>query len=336
MNYNCLECGGNLIQTETNIVCTKCGLVVTNLFEKPTALLLNTDKNYKNQYTAISEKPDHIKTLGTYVGSYRRQITSDMQGHPLKISAKRQYRRLKTLNDIYVHFDGRQREYRCSNLLNSVCGLLEITTSTKADALYLFKTVQFQLIKELKLSKLVFGALYLALRSRKENIELSRLVKVIQKQGFSIQGKDIIKAASLIRQNVKLRVSHVKSEEYLENIICTLQRDSKIINKIKNKIAVDEEEYFQYLRISAKKIFSFFPSSQRGGRNPFILSAAVIVASDILLAQKKLFPSCYKRTSKRGILTQKYISQILNIAEFTLREHYLLVIKPLVFDKFYV
>ncbi|MHA1213901.1 MAG: hypothetical protein ACTSR2_03280 [Candidatus Hodarchaeales archaeon] len=335
MNYKCLECGGNLIQTESNIVCTKCGLVVTNLFEKPTALLLNTEKNYRNQYTAISQKPDHIKTLGTYLGSYRKQITTDLQGHPLKINAKRQYRRLKSLNDIYVHFDGRQREYRCSNLLNGVCSLLEITNSTKADALYLFKTVQSQLIKDLKLSKLVFGALYLALRSRKENIELSKLVKVIQKQGYSIQGKDIIKAASLIRQNVKLRVSYVKSEAYLENIICTLQRDNRIITKITSKIAVDSEEYFQYLRISAKKIFSTFPLSQRGGRNPFILSAAVIIASDILLAQKKLFPVCYKRSSKRGILTQKYVSQILNIAEFTLREHYLLVIKPLVSKNFY-
>ncbi|WP_455463240.1 hypothetical protein, partial [Candidatus Hodarchaeum mangrovi] len=77
-------------------------------------------------------------------------------------------------------------------------------------------------------------------------------------------------------------------------------------------------------------LLSRFPSFDRGGRNPFILAAAVIIASDILLAQKNVFPNCYKKRSKRGILTQKYIAKMLDIAEFTLREHFLLLIKPLI------
>jgi transcription initiation factor TFIIIB Brf1 subunit/transcription initiation factor TFIIB len=72
-----------------------------------------------------------------------------------------------------------------------------------------------------------------------------------------------------------------------------------------------------------------FPQSDRGGRNPFILAAAIIIASDIMLARHGMFHHCYKRKSRRGILTQKHIARILSIAEFTLREHYLLLAKPL-------
>ena len=62
------------------------------------------------------------------------------------------------------------------------------------------------------------GALYLAVRSRKENIELKRLVKAAQINGYSIAGKDIIRSASLIRQYAKIKIRHVKSEEYLDVI----------------------------------------------------------------------------------------------------------------------
>ncbi|MFX0126434.1 MAG: hypothetical protein ACFFAE_22645, partial [Candidatus Hodarchaeota archaeon] len=92
---------------------------------------------------------------------------------------------------------------------------------------------------------------------------------------------------------------------------------------------LDKNEYFICLKLGAKKLFLNFPKTNRGGRNPFILAASIIIASDILLARQVLFPHCYLRSSKRGILTQKHLANLLNIAEFTLREHYLLLAKPL-------
>jgi transcription initiation factor TFIIIB Brf1 subunit/transcription initiation factor TFIIB len=125
----------------------------------------------------------------------------------------------------------------------------------------------------------------------------------------------------------------VKSEEYLDNIICRLQRDISIQKKLKKRITSEENEYFHNLKLVSKKLLLNFPQSDRGGRNPFILAASMIIASDILMARNDEFPQCYKKKSRRGILTQKYISEILNIAEFTLREHFLLLAKPLMEEK---
>ena len=329
LKHGCLECGGNLIQTESDFVCGDCGLVADQIYEKPTIQLIKAENSFGSHYASISEKPSSMKTLGTFVGSYRKKFLSDSQGTLLKIPAKRQYKRLKSLNDIYLHFNGRQREYRGYYLLNTICSTLQITDITKADALFLFQKVQSHLKKQLKLSSMILGSLYLAIRSRKENIELARLVRATQNQGYSILGKDIIKAASLIRQYAKIRVSYVKSEEYLDNIICRLQRDDNIHTKLKKRINGEKNEYFQRLKLGARKLLLNFPQSNRGGRNPFILAAAIIIASDIMLARKVIFPHCYKKISRRGILTQKYIAKSLSIAEFTLREHFLLLAKPL-------
>jgi transcription initiation factor TFIIIB Brf1 subunit/transcription initiation factor TFIIB len=328
MTSKCFECGGNLIQTESDVVCMACGLVVNQIFEKPAIRLINMENSFGTQYASISESPSSMKTLGTYVGSYRKRLRTDAKGENLKISAKRHFRRLKSINDIYLHFQGKQREYRAHQLLTRTCSTLQITDIAKADALFLFQKVSSSLHKELKLSEIILGALYLAIRSKKENIELARLISAVQSQGYLMRGKNIIKAAALIRQHVHIRVGHVKSEEYLENILSRLERDPSIIHRIGKRIK-DQREYFRCLRLCAKKLLHNFPLLSRGGRNPFILAASIIVASDILLARHTIFPQCYIRQSRRGILTQKHIAKILDIAEFTLREHYLVMAKPL-------
>ncbi|MHA2095312.1 MAG: hypothetical protein ACW98F_11845, partial [Candidatus Hodarchaeales archaeon] len=319
MQYKCLECDGNLIQTDSDIVCINCGLIVQQIFEKPSLQLISSDGSYGSQYASISEQPSRMKTLGTFIGSFQKKNFVDSTGSQLGLSQKLQYRRLKSLNDIYLHFHGRQREYRGFSLLSRVCSCLEVTDATKADALFLFQKVQHQLKKKMKLSCLIMGALYLAVRTRKENIELNRLVKAVQVQGHSIAGKDIIRSASLIRQYAKIRVRHVKSEEYLDTIIGRIQKEYVLRNAIQKRTR-NREEYFQHLRVVSKQLLNQFPVIKRGGRNPFILAAAMINAADILLARHKIFPLCYLRQTRRGVLTQKKLSEVLDIAEFTLRE----------------
>ncbi len=329
MKYKCLECNGNLIQTDSDIVCVNCGLIDKQIYEKPSIQLISSEGSYGSQYASISEHPSRMKTLGTFIGSFQKKNFVDSSGTQLALAKKLQYRRLKSINDIYLHFNGRQREYRGFSLLSRVCSSLELTNATKADTLFLFQKVHLQLKKKMKLSCLIMGALYLAVRTRKENIELNRLVKAVQINGYSLAGKDIIRSASLIRQYAKIRVRHVKSEEYLDTIIGRIQKDYLLRSAIQKRTS-NREEFFQYLKVVAKQLLNRFPLTKRGGRNPFILAAAMINAADVLLARHKVFPECYLRQSRRGVLTQKKLSEILEIAEFTLREHYLLLAKPLV------
>ena len=332
MVFKCMECGGSLVQTDSDIVCIDCGLISNKIFEKPSLQQVNSINNYGNQYTSISERPSSMKTLGTFVGKYRKHNFIDSLGVNLSQIQKLQYRRLKSLNDIYSHFSGRQREYRGYTLLSRVCGSLELTDAAKADSLFLFQKVHKTLRKEIKLSSLIMGTIYIAVRARKENVELKRLIKSAQINGYNVAGKEIIKAASLIRQNAKVRIQYVKSEEYLDSIISRMQRDYSLRELVKRKIN-PKVDYYIHLRIVTKKLLTLFPLKKRGGRNPFVLATAMINAADIILARKKIFPDCYLKKCRRGILTQKKLSKILDIAEFTLREHYLLLAKPLI-DRF--
>jgi transcription initiation factor TFIIIB Brf1 subunit/transcription initiation factor TFIIB len=329
MAIKCLECGGNLIQTDSDIVCNDCGLISNMIFEKPSLQMINSTNSYGNQHTSVSERPSGIKTLGTFVGKYRKQNFVDSSGMNLKHPKKLQYRRLKSLNDIYLHYSGRQREYRGYTFLSRICCSLELTEAAKADSLFLFQKFHLILKKEIKLPSLVMGTIYLAVRARKENIELKRLIKSAQLNGYNVAGKEIIRAASLIRQNAKVKIQYVKSEEYLDSIISRIQRDYSLRSQIERKID-KKDDYFHNLRIVTKQLLTYFPLKKRGGRNPFVLAAAMINAADIILARQKIFPNCYLRKSRRGILTQKRLSKILDIAEFTLREHYLLLAKPLI------
>jgi transcription initiation factor TFIIIB Brf1 subunit/transcription initiation factor TFIIB len=326
---SCSDCGGPLVQTESDIVCRNCGLVVNQIYEKPAIQLITTDRTYGRHYASISERPSTMKSLGSYFGAYRKNLHTDGRGNRLKISARRQFRRLKPVNDIYLHFEGRQREFRGYQFLTTICSVLQITDAAKADALFLIQRVQSHLRGDVKLLSLIMGALYLAIRARRENIELARLVTTAQQRDYLIQGKEIIKAASLIRKHAKVRVSHVKSEEYLGVIISRLERDPVIRKHLSKKIIVKKNDYFHSLKLCAKVLLRNFPSVERGGRNPFILATAILVAADILLARHHMFPHCYKQASRRGIFTQKHLAQVLNIAEFTLREHYLELAKPL-------
>jgi len=58
----------------------------------------------------------------------------------------------------------------------------------------------------------------------------------------------------------------------------------------------------------------------RGGRNPFILTGAVIYLADKLLS---------KEFNQKTVLTQKLISDATKIAEYSIRDHYVNLLKPI-------
>jgi DNA-directed RNA polymerase subunit RPC12/RpoP len=73
MKYRCLECDGNLIQTDSDIVCINCGLIAQQIYEKPSIQLISSEGSYGSQYASISEQPSKMKTLGTFIGAFQKK-----------------------------------------------------------------------------------------------------------------------------------------------------------------------------------------------------------------------------------------------------------------------
>ena len=72
--------------------------------------------------------------------------------------------------------------------------------------------------------------------------------------------------------------------------------------------------------MKCREILYNLNSWQRGGRNPFILTGAIIYLADKLLA---------RQYNQKAILTQKIISEATKIAEYSIRDHYVNLLKPL-------
>jgi transcription initiation factor TFIIIB Brf1 subunit/transcription initiation factor TFIIB len=94
-----------------------------------------------------------------------------------------------------------------------------------------------------------------------------------------------------------------------------------LLERLEKKEALWSKNEFQNnLLIKCRKILIELPILHRGGRNPFILTGAIIYLADKLLA---------KENKQKSILTQKIISEATHIAEYSIRDHYVNLLKPL-------
>jgi len=92
----------------------------------------------------------------------------------------------------------------------------------------------------------------------------------------------------------------------------------------KKNIFWSKREFQNKLTIQCREILNKLPMKQRGGRNPFILTGGIIYLADKLLA-KKYF--------QKPVLAQWIISEATNIAEYSIRDHYVNVLKPFFISK---
>ena len=79
--------------------------------------------------------------------------------------------------------------------------------------------------------------------------------------------------------------------------------------------------YIQSLRKLTKELLENLSDEKRGGRDPFALACACVVGADVIIGR-------YNKR-RRGYITQGTLARINNVAEFTLREHYLTIVKPI-------
>jgi transcription initiation factor TFIIIB Brf1 subunit/transcription initiation factor TFIIB len=68
------------------------------------------------------------------------------------------------------------------------------------------------------------------------------------------------------------------------------------------------------------QILSHLSDARRGGRNPFILTGAVIYLADWLLSIK---------FKQKRIFTQRIVSEATNIAEYSIRDHFVNLLEPI-------
>ncbi|MHA2059421.1 MAG: hypothetical protein ACW976_01395, partial [Candidatus Ranarchaeia archaeon] len=135
-----------------------------------------------------------------------------------------------------------------------------------------------------------------------------------------------VSTRQLVREMLKLKVAlgirfpPRKSSDYLNRIISQILESKDVLLRLKIS-GWPTEEYHHNLLKNSFGILRSTPPENIGGRNPYIFATSTIYAADKLLA---------KKYDRKHILTQKILSQITGVAQYSIRDHYCKVLKDVV------
>ncbi|MBY9007550.1 MAG: transcription initiation factor IIB family protein [Candidatus Lokiarchaeota archaeon] len=320
----CPECGGNIIDSSCEKVCKECGLVINKIFNDSSYSFKDqANKNHScKQYVALGDRTDYIGGLGSYIGFESSRYLKDKYGKLLSPNEQRLYRRLKKNYSQFLRIKNHETEYRIFNILNKITHYLNLNKNIKNNAAYYYRKIIKSEEKVINNISLIAFCIFFAVRKENHNapITIKEIAIIFQKFGHRVNSRLILRDGLKYKKYLMSNANPHKSEDYLNRLIHQVMAHNNLNERMSKKgINWTKEEFQNFLLKKAIEILEKLTSWKRGGRNPFILTGAIIYLADKLIAKE------YK---KKSILTQKMISEATNIAEYSIRDHYVNLLKP--------
>ncbi len=326
-NESCPECGGNLIHNSFEKICTKCGLVIDIFFKESSFVSTENNKNNERtlskQYIALGERIDFIGGLGSYIDYENSMFLKDKAGRLLRPNEQKLFRRLKKNYDQLLRLKNHETEYRIFNILNKISSYLNLNKNIRDNAAYYYRKIIKNEVKVVNNISLIGFCIFYAARKEYHNapITIKEISEAFQNYGHRVNPRLILRDGIEYKHHIKDENFPHKSEDYLMRLINQVINHKDLEERLKKKYVLWSKREFQNkLTIQSREILKKLPMKQRGGRNPFILTGGIIYLADKLLA-KKFF--------QKPVLAQWIISEATNIAEYSIRDHYVNVLKPI-------
>lgn len=310
----CEECGGKLITTsEGAIVCSACGLVSSYLIVNP-------------QYVVGDIYTDSSRPL-MYV--YRDDI-SDVYGLGSYVKSNRNEKLLKMRNlDRYIKSAYKNRiERRIMNSLTYAVSKLSLTQIILKRAISIY-TKAIKLFEENKnkrdgINKYTIAAASLLLASWEHNrpLTMGEMAFIFKEMGHRVNRKQLAIVISQLKKSLTTITitPEFLIEQYLYRIIGLISMQKYIRMKIlKDKKLMrnidSPEKYFNSILKEAKNLLHSTPVTSRLGKNPYIIAVSLIYTAERAIAQK---------LDVRQILSQRILSILTGVSEFSIRENSLI------------
>jgi len=321
----CPECRGKIILNSYEKICSECGLVVNNFF-KESSFIFNNIKNQNNlskQYVALGERPDFIGGLGTFIDYENSKYLRDKSGKLLPPNEQNLFRRLKKNYAQFLRIKNHETEYRIFNILNKISLFLNLNKNIRNNAAYFYKKIIKNEEKVINNISLIAFCIFHAARNENHNapITINEIARAFQNFGHRVNPRLILRDGITYKHHLKKDSTPHKSEDYLIRLINAVINHNYLEERlVKKGVILTKSEFQNRLLLKCREILIKLPLWNRGGRNPFILTGAIIYLADKLLAREK---------SEKSVLTQKIISEATDIAEYSIRDHYVNLLKPL-------
>jgi len=321
----CPECTGDLILTSFERICKNCGLVIGEIFRESSYTFneINNKSNLSKQYVALGERTDFIGGLGTFIDYENSKYLKDKTGKLLPPNEQRLFRRLKKNYSQFLRIKNHETEYRIFNILNKISLYLNTNKNIRNNAAYYYKKIIKNERKVINNISLIAFCIFFAARKENQNapITINEISSAFQKYGHRVNPRLILRDGITYKHHLTKDAAPHKSEDYLIRLIDeTINHKDLKDRLIKKSIKWSIKEYQRILTIKCREIMKRLTMSLRGGRNPFILTGAIIYLADKLIAIEN---------DQKTVLTQKMISEATKIAEYSIRDHYVNLLKPI-------
>lgn len=330
-DMRCPECGEEAILTETHWVCPNDGLVIRPKFDDGLVVLEETAKTYGKRFAAVSNDPQYFVRMGTTVGWRNSETKTDARRGMLDLAIRKQYKTLQWHNYRVARGYSDERLGRWLELYNRACNVLALPLSLQKDGGTLLRKVYEKSEKYLRTSNIIAAIIYLTCRYRQYVLPLATIEEAFLQMGYPAMGKDIVKNAMYIRKITQLRVRPFGPNTYLNSLVERLRHSRQFDSFIQKYILPQkQQEYWVILRAAARQVIARVSEKALSNRHPRVLAAAAIIGGDVFLLRynESKNKKIYVESRKRGVLTQTAVARILDIREYTLREHYLVVVRP--------
>ena len=322
---NCPECGGNIVLNSFEKICSKCGLVITK-FYRETAFMFNHVKNVNSsskQYVALGDRADFIGGLGSFIDYEKSKYLKDKSGRLLPPNEQKLFRRLKKNYAQFLRIKNHETEYRVFNILNKISLYLNLNKNIRNNAAYYYKKVIKNEEKVINNISLIAFCIFYAARKEFHNapITINEISNAFQNFGHRVNPRLILRDGIKYKHHLSNESAPHKSEDYLIRLLNQVINHTDISERLEKKgVSLSKNEFHNNLLNKCREILIKLPIWHRGGRNPFILTGAIIYLADKLLAKERLH---------KTVLTQKIISDATDIAEYSIRDHYVNLLKPI-------
>lgn len=299
----CNECGGRVVLSyERELVCTACGLVQPG------------EGTWNVREALAHSSPTRrvgIAHAGSVIGSEGGLSLNDRAGLLSPLSRAR-LQRLKRLQQIQPRMGRAEGVVGGERALMRACTYLGLPSSMLWRALHLYRRalspLQASARQRVPRTALAAACLAAALLSSGNGAVTSKeVLKVFRAMGHRVNFNNFSKAMVYIKRSLGLSVAPRHAYSYLPYIV-------------EEALSGMEAEVRARVLRRAKELLDKLSKRGLGGRAPRILAAAAVYAASKIVE---------KETGVGKLVTQKVLSRVIGVAEFSVRTHYLKFFKPL-------
>ncbi|MHA1506147.1 MAG: hypothetical protein ACTSR0_03030 [Candidatus Asgardarchaeia archaeon] len=318
----CPECGGQLILHNGEIKCSECGLVVGVEMRDmdPYSESYDNVSNYNHQYVGDRIKVESDGIAGSYIDYYKSKLFKDSKGRALSKKKQKLFYKLKYNYDELLKRKANRSQNSALKVMEIVSKKLNIPSDVIRRATYYYKVVSKSGRRTSNHLVTCIACPLLTVRSYGiPPISFREIKEILYGMGYKVSKRRIFSELSDVAKRLDLKPFPVRSETYLLRMLNKLLSDEDVKEKLRAH-GIDENVYFSKLLETCKEILETIPPSERGGRNQYVMTSAVIYASERLLS---------KREGRKCIFTQNDIGRALNIPHYSVRDHFSFLSKKL-------